>query len=275
NCLCSDSDLGPGEVWSCNKGEPDECSGNGFCSCGHCVCHPNYSGKRCQCNRRSCLSLSSAGEVCSGNGGCDCSSCRCDPGYHGPWCECPDENICIQPGSDLVCSGKGYCDCGTCKCNDTLGFFGKYCEECSACGEGKCNEYGDCVQCFAFSGGPTSIESCQKNCSGLNNSLLYEDNLETEIAQDAHLCTYTDENDGCLFNFTYRYRHQEGDYVITVQRTKSCIPPPDVTSIVLGVVGAIVMVGLITLLLWKFITTVHDRKEYARFQEEQSRVRFA
>ena len=41
------------------------------------------------------------------------------------------------------------------------------------------------------------------------------------------------------------------------------------SGIVLGVIGAIVAVGLALLLMWKVLTTIHDRREYARFEKER------
>ena len=38
-----------------------------------------------------------------------------------------------------------------------------------------------------------------------------------------------------------------------------CPPKPDLIGILLGVIGCIVCVGVVTLLLWKAFTTVHDR----------------
>jgi integrin beta 1 len=41
------------------------------------------------------------------------------------------------------------------------------------------------------------------------------------------------------------------------------------TGIVLGVIGAIVLIGLALLLLWKLLTTIHDRREFAKFENER------
>jgi len=38
---------------------------------------------------------------------------------------------------------------------------------------------------------------------------------------------------------------------------------------VLGVIGAIVLIGLALLLLWKLLTTIHDRREFAKFEKER------
>lgn len=45
-------------------------------------------------------------------------------------------------------------------------------------------------------------------------------------------------------------------------------------GIVLGVIGAIVAVGLALLLMWKVLTTIHDRREYARFEKERMMARW-
>jgi integrin beta 1 len=40
-------------------------------------------------------------------------------------------------------------------------------------------------------------------------------------------------------------------------------------GIVLGVIAAIVLIGMAMLLLWKLLTTIHDRREFARFEKER------
>jgi protocadherin alpha len=42
-----------------------------------------------------------------------------------------------------------------------------------------------------------------------------------------------------------------------------------IIGIVLGVIGAIVLIGLALLLLWKLLTTIHDRREFAKFEKER------
>lgn len=45
-------------------------------------------------------------------------------------------------------------------------------------------------------------------------------------------------------------------------------------GIVLGVIGAIVLIGLAMLLLWKLLTTIHDRREFAKFEKERTMARW-
>lgn len=42
----------------------------------------------------------------------------------------------------------------------------------------------------------------------------------------------------------------------------------------MGVTGSIVIAGIIMLLVWKICTTIHDRREYAKFEQERKGVRW-
>jgi protocadherin alpha len=42
------------------------------------------------------------------------------------------------------------------------------------------------------------------------------------------------------------------------------------TALVLGVIGGIVLFGLLLLLIWKIVTSIHDRREYAKFEKERA-----
>jgi len=58
-------------------------------------------------------------------------------------------------------------------------------------------------------------------------------------------------------------------------RTLLCPQPPDYVAFFFGIVGAIVCVGMVTLLLWKTFTSIHDRHEFARFEAERQNMRFS
>jgi hypothetical protein len=36
------------------------------------------------------------------------------------------------------------------------------------------------------------------------------------------------------------------------------------------VIGGIVLIGLLLLLIWKIVTSIHDRREYAKFEKERA-----
>jgi integrin beta 1 len=56
---------------------------------------------------------------------------------------------------------------------------------------------------------------------------------------------------------------------VTAQENPECPPKVFLLGIVLGVIAAIVLIGLAMLLLWKLLTTIHDRREFARFEKER------
>ncbi|KAF0026920.1 hypothetical protein F2P81_021657 [Scophthalmus maximus] len=45
-------------------------------------------------------------------------------------------------------------------------------------------------------------------------------------------------------------------------------------TVLLAVVGSILLVGMVLLAVWKLVITVHDRREFARFQSARSRARY-
>lgn len=45
-------------------------------------------------------------------------------------------------------------------------------------------------------------------------------------------------------------------------------------TVLLAVVGSILLVGVVLLAVWKLVITIHDRREFARFQSARSRARY-
>lgn len=54
----------------------------------------------------------------------------------------------------------------------------------------------------------------------------------------------------------------------------ACSSAPSAVTIVLAVIGSVVLIGTILLGLWKLLVTIHDRREFDRFQSERSRARY-
>ncbi|KAM4539225.1 uncharacterized protein tnxbb isoform 1-T1 [Odontesthes bonariensis] len=129
---------------------PNECSDQGRCVDGKCVCFSGYSGPDC--------SESTCPGNCNDNGRCVNGQCLCDPGFSGPDCAqaaCPDN-----------CNNRGRCVNGRCVCSS--GFTGPSCSD-EAC-PGNCNKRGRCVngQCVCnpgFTGPDCSNKACPDDCN--------------------------------------------------------------------------------------------------------------
>ena len=53
-----------------------------------------------------------------------------------------------------------------------------------------------------------------------------------------------------------------------------CPESVNILAIVLVTIGSIVIVGLIILLIWKLYTTIHDRREFAKFEKETQNAKW-
>lgn len=53
-----------------------------------------------------------------------------------------------------------------------------------------------------------------------------------------------------------------------------CGGGPEAMTVLLAVVGSILLVGVVLLAAWKLVITIHDRREFARFQSARSRARY-
>lgn len=244
------------------------CTGHGRCECGRCVCDAisksdpelRYSGDFCQCNNHNCDYHD--GRICGGEdrGRCVCGRCVCNDEYNGTRCECPTSQLSCIATNGKLCNDKGNCVCGECNCTADNGFYkGPTCEDCPIC-KGKCEQTSSCARCALR----TSPDLCTANCTV---GVQLVDSVQG--SDEWHACHVRDD-DYCFIHFAYNYDTEE----VRVQRTKECRKPVDVKLIVLGVVIGILVVGLLALLAWKAVVTVHDRREFARFQEEFKKSRW-
>lgn len=93
------------------------------------------------------------------------------------------------------------------------------------------------------------------------------------MLEGEELCVIWDEND-CIFNFKYKYDETEDAIFVIAQNTKDCPQPVDVLAIVIGVIVGIVIIGIALLLIWKLLTTIQDRREVAKFNEERMNAKW-
>uniref|UniRef100_A0A7N6AGG5 Integrin beta n=1 Tax=Anabas testudineus TaxID=64144 RepID=A0A7N6AGG5_ANATE len=256
--------------------------GNGTYECGICLCHPGRLGSHCECaegdynptEQDLCSGPAGSGgspsAICSGRGDCVCGQCVCHSSDFGKvWgklCECDDFN-CLRYKGEL-CSGHGVCNCGFCQCapdwqgencncsrrTDTcMSNLGLLCSGRGQCVCGAC----ECTQPGAYGA------TCDK-CPTCPDALLHDTNAVN--------CSYKDEDD-CVERFQY-YEDTSGKSILFVIKEPDCPKGPDILVVLLSVAGAILFLGLAALLIWKLLVTIHDRREFARFEEERARAKW-
>ncbi|XP_053948571.1 integrin beta-PS-like [Anastrepha ludens] len=258
-----------------------DCSGRGICSCGICQCDQRsnaeevISGRYCQCDNFSCERYER--KICSGaeHGTCECGKCDCKPGWTGPACECQvSTESCRPPDGGEICSGKGTCECGVCKCQTTAQgrYSGQYCEMCPTCSS-RCSEIKHCVQCQLYDMGKLKDKmDCANNCSNVKTTALEKDVFEKyELVKGEKKCVFYDD-EYCKFSFIFQ--EMDGTDEVRALKERECLSKVALLGILGGVAGAILGVGLATLLLWKAITTIQDHREYQRFEEEQLKAKW-
>ncbi|XP_015249511.1 PREDICTED: tenascin-like isoform X2 [Cyprinodon variegatus] len=179
---CTSESKGAGCLIKPENGEcPNECSDQGRCVDGKCVCFPGYTGPDC--------SESGCPGNCNDHGRCVNGECVCDSGFSGPDCTqkaCPDNcnshgrcvngqcvcdtgftgPSCSEESCPRNCNRRGRCTNGKCVCN--AGFTGADCSK-KAC-PGNCNNHGRCVngKCVCdtgFAGPDCSKIICPENCN--------------------------------------------------------------------------------------------------------------
>ncbi|KFD52702.1 hypothetical protein M514_06358 [Trichuris suis] len=210
--------------------------------------------------------LSDFSSLSDGHGDCVCQQCKCHPGWVGRACECPvSQDSCIA-SNGKICNGRGVCECGVCKCftdPEGIRYSGPTCEICPTCPT-KCVEYKPCVMCQQFQTGPYN----ESMCAQCPFTVIPVDELP-ETNRSGVKCQFVDQADDCTFYFLYELDPDTDNVTVWVRKEKDCPPPVPVLAIVLGVIAGIVLIGLILLLIWKLLTMIHDRREYARFEKER------
>ncbi|CAB4063440.1 Teneurin-m,Tenascin,Teneurin-a [Lepeophtheirus salmonis] len=139
----------------------NDCSGQGKCVNGNCVCNPRFSGPDC--------TLSVCPLLCSGNGIYRGGVCVCADGWKGLECD-----VLVNECKDPDCNGHGLCSPkGICICEP--GWSGDSCEE-RDCEAKDCNGHGICRNaiCHCHPGwmgnncekSNDALLQCLPNCSG-------------------------------------------------------------------------------------------------------------
>ncbi|KOC68093.1 Integrin beta-PS [Habropoda laboriosa] len=266
-----------------NNETTETCSGRGVCKCGMCECikrsNPQevFYGKYCDCDNFSCKR--SGGLVCGGRGKCECGTCNCLPGWGGETCDCKETNSTCTPingQSTEICSGHGDCICGSCHCHekDNIRYSGQYCEECPTCPGQRCEELKNCVECMAYNSGPLAEDGkCDQCLHQIDIVDKVVEDLEKDLESGARVCR-TPGDAGCTFVFKYEYYRggTGGDikiFKIQAEKERTCSVPINALGVAVGLIVSTVIIGLLILLIWKILTSIHDKREYAKFERER------
>uniref|UniRef100_A0A0P6JUL5 Integrin beta n=1 Tax=Heterocephalus glaber TaxID=10181 RepID=A0A0P6JUL5_HETGA len=245
------------------------CSGRGECSCNQCSCFESEFGKIygpfCECDNFSCAR--NKGVLCSGHGECHCGECKCHAGYIGDNCNCSTDISTCRAKDGQICSDRGHCTCGHCQCTEP-GAFGETCEKCPTCPDA-CSTKRDCVECLLLHARNPDNQTCHHLCK--DEVITWVDSIVSD-EQEAVLCFYKTAKD-CVMMFTYA-ELPSGKSNLTVLREPECGAAHNAMTILLTVVGITLLIGIGLLALWKLLVTIHDRREFARFQSERSRARY-
>lgn len=79
--------------------------------------------------------------------------------------------------------------------------------------------------------------------------------------------------DGCILK--YLVEKHDKMLIMKINENKFCPEPLDITPIVAGIIGGVLLIALAILLLWKIITVIYDRREFSRFNEDIKKCKWS
>ncbi|XP_062600193.1 integrin beta-3-like isoform X2 [Saccostrea cucullata] len=241
------------------------CSSAGQCTCRKCECFKGYSGDKCECNDENCRTYDKL--LCGGlsRGRCVCGTCVCNENYTGDACECLKSEDPCKSNNETICSGNGACECGRCVCN--VGFRGRLCNLCTHC-PGVCIDNKDCAECVAFNQGLYNSSVCKQRCKNVETApYLQPATAEDQNAPVTIKSCIIEDSFGCFIYFNVH--DSDESRKIVVKETKWCpAGPPNLLLVGLSIAGAILLIGVILLIIWKLLTTLYDNVEFSKFEKE-------
>ncbi|KAF7661727.1 hypothetical protein LDENG_00253130 [Lucifuga dentata] len=237
--LIKDSNADP--YLNCRAGGSDvDCSGQGVCECGRCVCEQSrlgtVYGKYCEMDDFSCPY--EGGLLCGGRGMCVSGECVCEDEWTGESCGCPASTATCQSANGLLCSGRGRCECGKCVCDDPR-YSGNFCERCPVC-QTTCQTYWKCVDCH-LSRGLTQQEvgHCNHTCAPLVGYIDHDSGLAGEMWIQ---CMYI-SNDSCRYRF--QTSSESGRTQLHISTRPECANSGRLVGTFLSVCALTVLCGLV------------------------------
>ncbi|XP_026757299.2 integrin beta-PS-like [Galleria mellonella] len=268
-CQCFGNSTSNTDLDKCKLNVSDVymCSGRGVCRCGECTkCVKGFSGDFCQFDDKACERVN--GKLCADRGVCRLGRCECDAHWTGNDCSCPeDDSDCIAPYSKEVCSGNGKCHCGECSCNKMEGkddiYGGTFCDHCDDCTEKRCQELGEYIHCVMFNN-KTYCDQIFHETETVIDMVSKTDN-KSENWNVAQECNKALDN-GTVILFRHYYEGKKIHFL--VQKELDVLPVANIWVAVGSSIGAVLLIGLLTGVIWKILIDIHDKKEYAKFASE-------
>ncbi|PZC83274.1 hypothetical protein B5X24_HaOG208038 [Helicoverpa armigera] len=270
NCRCNGTSTDQTDKEKCklNKSDAKPCSGRGHCSCGICTnCQTGYSGDFCEFDDTSCP------RQCSGNGRCTRGRCHCNSYWSGIDCSCYEKtDVCIAPYSKEICSGRGECKCGACICKEVEGknetYSGAFCDSCEACAEGRCKELEDYAYCnFMHMNDKPYCDKKNNDTSHISVAFMSKADISGPKMLIAKWCKKElDSNNGSYMVFRYEYDNH--DLKITIQKETEIPPEADIWVAVGSAIGLVLLIGILTVIIWKILVDLHDKREFKKFEDE-------
>ncbi|CAL4082312.1 unnamed protein product, partial [Meganyctiphanes norvegica] len=244
-----------------------QAAGSRHCRCGDAQGerHTCFSNRLCEFDKYQCMTelkrLSEFGKY-------QCIPQLISKREHS---ECREGSAARAPCQVVVCSGEGICECGVCKCHSNGTYNGQFCEDCPTCVGGLCEEYRDCAQFGGFGTGRFTQQVFERNCSSLkikkeDDLKVFDDSIESRRRE---FILHDSTQDNVSVFFTNRMIQARRASTYAVDTVDLCMYGNYILAIIIGVIAAIVAIGLLTLLIWKLLTTLHDQREYAKFEEDR------
>ncbi|XP_034840377.1 integrin beta-PS-like [Maniola hyperantus] len=254
-----------------NLDDPKSCSGRGDCRCGKCInCQEGFSGDFCEFDDNSCERP--GGVLCSGRGKCTFGKCECEPNWLPTDCRCPNNNnSCIAPNSKEPCSGRGNCVCGQCVCNSATEYcVGSFCDECPESASTRCLELNDYAYCN-FNENKTVCDE-KYNFTDTDVILVNKTSIYTHRWFMAKMWCRKVLDDGRILVYRYHYPKSaiSSTLRLIIQDELDMPAVADVWVAVGSVIGAVLLIGIITIVAWKILVDLHDKREYEKFEKDSA-----
>jgi hypothetical protein len=145
-----------------------------------------------------------------------------------------------------------------------------------------CEEHKLCVMCSVHYDEKTMLHECApKFVNGTTeldrnkcpNLLVNSISTIKEETPGRKVCRF-DLDDRCRFRFTYE-KKGNGTTLIEAEREKVCTESFNLPLTISAIAGAIVAIGLAALLIWRLLAYIADVREFARFEEEKKKRKWA